>query len=246
MCRLLGVDADTETAKGFLDALISASRNDPFNNGKSHADGWGAALCFKDEYFTVRSSQPIFSDSNASSLLRPAKERVTGIFHARKAAKGEPAGAPFDSHPFAVSIGEDIVYLAHNGHIDKRKLQSEVGLDVSKMNDSEVFAHFVARQAQDFEEALQTGIEMVHEYHALYSALNLVVLRIEREGGLHVYYYNDFKEKELYYRLFLYNSNGQKAVMSSSVAFISGLIDGKGKIVDKNTSLCDLGKLGRL
>jgi len=57
-------------------------------------------------------------------------------------------------------------------------------------------------------------------------------LRLTRGSAPEVYYYSDYDErKELYYRLYVYRrgDGGGVAVMSSTVAYMAGLIDVGGR-----------------
>jgi predicted glutamine amidotransferase len=247
MCRMFCVTGSPLLASSLQAALIDAARKDDFSNDVSHADGWGGVWFSDVEHSYVRSLAPIFSDSKALDFFASSTRPLSGLAHARYAAEGEPIRGAFDSHPFATHIAEDLVYVTHNGHINKRALQRKVGLNVDLLNDTEVFVFLLERFEGSVEERLKAAIEEVHKSEMI-GALNLMVLRVTREGEKKVYYYCDYpsQEKELYYSLYQISEKRGSAVMSSTVALKAGLIDKNGAPLRSDVQKCAKQQLGLL
>jgi len=220
-------------------ALIDAARRDDFSNNVSHEDGWGGVWFSDIEHDYIRASAPIFSDSKALGFFSSSTRPLSGLAHARYAADGEPIRGAFDSHPFATHIAEDLVYVAHNGHINKRALQQKVGLDVSLLNDTEVFTFLLERLEGPFEERLKAAIEEVHKSEMI-GALNLMILRVTRKGERVLYYYCDYPSQKggLYYYLYQIREKRGSAVMSSTVALKAGFIDKNGEPLRNDVKRC--------
>jgi len=152
---------------------------------------------------------------------------MAGLSHARKAAPNEPVRGAYDSHPFSAHLGDDLVFVTHNGWIDKRKLGLE-GVDVSKINDTEAFCLLLEKlYSGGFTRTVENALSHVYEVGANIGALNLFFLRVTRGGDSEVYYYSDYGEKkDAYYRLYEWHQDGGgSAVMSSTVAYMAGLIN---------------------
>jgi predicted glutamine amidotransferase len=172
------------------------------------------------------------------------------LSHARLAAPGEPIRGPFDSHPFSTQFAEELVYLTHNGQVDKYKLGTSVGIeDVSRLNDSEVFTFLLSRvEGRSAIERLRHAIEVVHENNAMKGALDFLVLSIAREGAGRICYHCDFpdSDRELYYSLYSLKEGTNSAVMSSTVAYKAGLIDRAGKPANESVAKCPVGEVQAL
>ncbi|MEM0120213.1 MAG: class II glutamine amidotransferase [Thermoprotei archaeon] len=226
MCRMFGFKGSGQLAAGLQDALIQAARRDAMNRGISHADGWGGVWVSRSKLSYFRSGEPIFSSVDARGFFDTTVGCMVGLSHARNAAPNEPVRGAYDSHPFSAHLGEDLVFVAHNGWIDKHKLGLE-GVDVSKLNDTEAFCLLLEEQyVGGFERTVEAALSRVYEVGANIGALNLLFLRIPRGGEAELYYYSDYSEdKESYYRLYeLAQNGGGYAVMSSTVAYMAGLI----------------------
>jgi predicted glutamine amidotransferase len=233
---MFGVAGSTELARELQEALIAAARHDDFSTKNPiHKDGWGGIFYSQHEQNFVRSTIPIFDDKQAPNFFSISEGNLTGLSHARLKAKGEPVNGPFDSHPFAIHFAEELAYVEHNGHINKKRLGKIVALDVSKLNDSEVFSYLIESMSGNFEERFRKAIRVVYDRDALIGALNLIALEITRNGKRRVYYYwddnNSSKEspRKLYYPLYVLKDRRGSAVMSSTVAYKMGLIDENGK-----------------
>lgn len=179
----------------------------------------------KLNYF--RSGEPIFSSDDARGFFDSRVSQMAGLSHARKAAPNEPVRGAYDSHPFSAHLGDDLVFVTHNGWIDKRKLGLE-GVDVSKINDTEAFCLLLEKlYSGGFTRTVENALSHVYEVGANIGALNLFFLRVTRGGDSEVYYYSDYSEKkDAYYRLYEWHQDeGGSAVMSSTVAYMAGLIN---------------------
>ncbi len=249
MCRMFALKGSPLLASYLQASLIEAAKKDDFSNGESHKDGWGfVAYCDSSQMY-YRSALPIFQDGFSSLAFHGFSSPVAAISHARFSAPGEPVRGPFDSHPFSTHIGENLVYVSHNGWIDKRKLVSKLSLEPSRLNDTEIFTYFLEGEG-DVEQRLVDSIKKVKQMEADIGALNLFVLVIKRSGEREVLFYSDFKPKdrakELYYTLYSYESEWGCAVMSSSVAFKAGFIDQNGNPQKDGVRVVPKGRLGKI
>jgi predicted glutamine amidotransferase len=226
---MFAVRGSAKFASKLQEALISAAQSDDFRaNRGSHDSGWGGVWYSEREEKYYRTTTPIFEDPKSAQFF-DQNDPIVGLSHARLKAEGEPVRGPYDSHPFEAHFGEELVYLSHNGHIDKYKLAERVGVaDASKLNDSEVFAFLLEKtEGKSTMERLENAIEFVRKIGAMEGALNLMVMSMIRGGKKKIYYHCDYlnETKELYYSLYTFSENGDLAVMSSTVAYKLGLID---------------------
>lgn len=232
-------------------ALIGAAAKDDFSANKiSHDDGWGGVWYSDSDQIYFRSSTAIFRDGKAPEFLRSSSRQITAIVHARKAATNEPIRGPYDSHPFSTHLGENLVYVTHNGHVAKLRSYCEVlGVDVSQLNDTEVFTYLLEKHDGSVEERVRRTIDLVYQPESAIGALNLIILSVDRKGNRKVHYYCDYPDpsKELYYSLFtLHQDSGESAVMSSTVAYKAGLVDSSGVPINSGVGRCPKAELGHL
>ena len=237
---MFAVRGSAKFASKLQDALISAAKDDDFRaNRGSHDSGWGGVWYSEKDQRYYRTTTPIFEDPKATQFFEK-DDPIVGISHARLKAEGEPVRGPYDSHPFEAHFGDELVYLTHNGHIDKHKLSEKAGAeDVSKLNDSEVFTFLLERvEGKSTKERLENAINYVREIGAMKGALNLMVMSIIRGGKKNIYYHCDYLDetKELYYSLYTLRENEDTAVMSSTVAYKLGLIGSTGKSRERKVS----------
>jgi predicted glutamine amidotransferase len=246
---MFGIKGSSSSAVRLHESLIRAARSDSFSNKRiAHDDGWGGVWFSKDNQFLWRTTIPIFEDKMAMRFFPKTTQTITGLSHARKAAPNEPVRGPFDSHPFFTRVGENMIYVTHNGHIDKSKLKTRLGLDTNDLNDTEAFTFLIEKTKGTVESRLQTCIDLVYESGAMLGALNLIVLSMNRNGDHDLFYYSDFPEgkNDLYYSLYIDRNNRSNAVMSSTVAYHLGLIDQSGECVKQNAVKVPLRKLRKL
>ncbi len=244
---MFGYDGSPQLGEAFLTALIDASRRDDFSDKKiSHDDGWGGVWFSESDQYYVRSIEPIFEDERSRSFLKTAVASVTAVVHSRKAAPGEPKRGPFDSHPFSTHIGNELVYVSHNGHVAKlRKYSEMIGVDVSLLNDTEVFTYLLDKQEGPVDARIKKVIDLVYQPELERGALNLIILSLSRDGTRRIFYYSEFPDpaKELYYSLFTQQRNGNSCVMSSTIALKAGLIDAQGSPAGTDVRKCPRGEL---
>ncbi len=251
MCRMFGFEGTPDFGAVLQKALIEAATKDEFSANKiSHDDGWGGVWYSDSDQSYVRSSLAIFEDGRANEFFRSNNKLITAVVHARKAATNEPVRGPYDSHPFSTHLGENLVYVTHNGHVAKLRSYCEaLGVDVSELNDTEVFTYLLEKQNGSVEERVRKTIDLVYQPESAIGALNLIILSLDRKGNRKVYHYCDYPDpsKELYYSLFtLRQDSGECAVMSSTVAYKGGLVDSSGEPVKSEVKKCPKGELGYL
>jgi predicted glutamine amidotransferase len=244
---MFGYDGSPQSGETFLTALIEASRRDDFSEKKiSHDDGWGGVWFSESDQYYVRSTKPIFQDERARTFLRSGTASVTAVVHSRKAALGEPKRGPFDSHPFSTHIGNELVYVSHNGHVAKlRKYSEMIGVDVSLLNDTEVFTYLLDKQEGPVDARIKKTIDLVYQPEFERGALNLIILSLSRDGARRMFYYSDFPDpvKELYYSLYTQQRNGDSCVMSSTIALKAELVDTHGSPASADVQKCPRGEL---
>ncbi|ABL88169.1 conserved hypothetical protein [Pyrobaculum islandicum DSM 4184] len=200
MCRFF-------ISKGPLDlsaALKLAAKYDPYKQDekKQHGDGWGFVAASATDFIHYKSGRPAWEDP----VVVPMKEAV--LAHVRAASLGEPKG-PAHAHPYLVYTPDGrILFVAHNGSVDKNAMAAEISVDPSLYTDSYILALFIARRwhlpQRAFEEAL------------LYAktALNVAVLEFP---SLKAHVYTFYKGSREYYALYLIETKDAKAVVSSTL-----------------------------
>ncbi len=194
-------------------ALRLAAERDPYApGGFQHGDGWGYAVYTMDGSLAYyRSAKAVWRDPHVPPL------GLAGLAHARAASKGEPLGLLY-AHPFQAQTPDGrIIYVAHNGSVDKKALAEALGLDPKPLSDSWLLALFLAARWGDPEAAVAEAARYVK------TALNLAVLEVP---GPKAYAYSYYKlpegpERDLherYYRLYGVRGEGWSAAVSSSLA----------------------------
>ena len=246
---MFGVKGSSSFAIRLQESLKLAAKSDYFSKNRiSHDDGWGGVWFSKDRQFYWRTTIPIFKDKLAGRFFPSSSQTIAGLSHARKAAPNEPIRGPFDSHPFFTHLGENLIYVTHNGHINKSKFKTRLGLDTNDLNDTEAFTFLIQKMKGTTESRLQSSIDLINESEAMLGALNLIVLSVRRNGDHDLFYYSDFPEgrNDLYYSMYTNKYNRRDAVMSSTVAYLQGLIDQNGECIKPNARKVPLRKLKKL
>jgi predicted glutamine amidotransferase len=251
---MFGVIGSSFFASSLQQALISAAQYDDFrrDRDKRHDTGWGGVWFSQGEAQKFyRSGSAIFKDPNAPKFFEEKEGRngpLVGLSHARLAAPDEPRRGALDSHPFSTHISDELVYVTHNGWINKTKIATKARVkNPSLLNDTEVFTYLLEHVDGDsLRERLEAAIEEVRKSGAMIGALNLVVLSITRDGRKQIYFHVDFpdKKKELYYSLYeIRENNHNAAVMSSTVAYKAGYVDETGKPKSNQVTKSQVGKV---
>ncbi|MEM0092484.1 MAG: class II glutamine amidotransferase [Saccharolobus sp.] len=212
MCRMLAYRGNDKDYLSKLATCLSKSAfKDPLS-GDVHGDGWGIVGLSKDKLIHYRSAKPIFSEVDVlQSLIKSLDGEFRVIIHARLATEKKLV-SQYLSHPYLETSPKLILFLAHNGSVNKNVIGDLLKIDTSLMVDSEVLAKYLIIQ----------GIEKLNYLKDITeSALNLFMLQIDRESKeSHLYYYNFYKKDKIkrteeYYKLYFYKN----AVFSSSLAY---------------------------
>jgi predicted glutamine amidotransferase len=211
-------------SKGPIDlsrALKLAARYDPYrpHKEKKHGDGWGFVAASKTDFIYYKSGLPAWEDPTSVVM----KDVV--LAHARAASPGEPIG-PAHAHPYMVYTPDGrILFVAHNGYVDKGAMAAELGIDSTRYTDSYVLALFLARRWDAPQEAFKEALKYVK------TALNVVVLELP-DLTAHVYTY--YKGPREYYALYLIETDDAKAVVSSTLL---KYLDLRGRELENGTYL---------
>ena len=233
-----------ETTKRLLEAIIEASRYDPYlerlgAENPSHCDGVGYTLLLLEEgerkqlhYFRA---DRIDCKENLQEAEKNAKRVVRIIedskwtsfillFHTRKASRKEPRGEKH-AHPYYASIsarhGARQYFFAHNGSIHKDSLARIIGVNPASYTDSEIAFYWLIRR-------LGYGEKIKDAYSRLKSqvrtALNTLLLDLNEETLIATAYSSPKLDAARldYYRVYLLEEPGIKAYMSSTIRDIIG------------------------
>lgn len=201
MCRLYLSKGSVNLSK----ALKFAARYDPYapSEKKQHGDGWGFVAATRLSFMYYKSAAPAWDDP----IPVPMWEAV--LAHARAASIGEPLGAEH-AHPYAVHLPNGgMIFVAHNGSVDKYSLAAEVGIDPNRHTDSYVLALYLARHWDDLEKALDNVANLYMK-----TALNVVILEYP---SLRAFAYSRYKGNRNYYALYILNAKDYTAVVSSTL-----------------------------
>ena len=209
--------------KGELESLFSclvrSAKKDPIT-GDVHGDGWGV-VAYTDAGTLIhyRSALPIFEDNKANKVLELLEGKMWVIAHARLATDKSLVDAKF-SHPYLETTPDELIYVAHNGSVDKEGLGRYLGIDAKYMVDSELIGKFFVKEGLD-----QLSLDKLKGFTR--SALNVFILRVPRNSREPKLYYLNFYRQEYiekrgipeeYYKLYRKNN----AVFSSSLAYFCG------------------------
>lgn len=203
-----------------IESFLEITKKDPIITNKegnftSHDHGWG--YVHHDEYSLnfFRSKVPVFESDV------PKFSSGNLIFHARKAAPGEPMGI-LASHPHYEIDEEYEVFLSHNGWFDKQAIAKEINIsNIGKWVDSQMFLKFIMSFKGKFENRLKEALFQAHKKKLIKSTANLMILSIDRSSGeSKVYYYTDVaegREYTNYVKLYHAKTDDWKGVFSSSI-----------------------------
>ena len=152
MCRILFAAGEGEKVQPLLDALVNASRKDPYKEargkGGQHRDGWGYLLIKGELERHYRSTMPIFNDiKEIQALNEELNGFVVLMAHARAASQGDVS--LLNTHPFAFSSWRGFSFwLLHNGDLDKERLIEMAGFESNNLagvSDSYTLAAYISR-----------------------------------------------------------------------------------------------------
>ena len=208
------VGKDKGKLKKLAQCMILSAKEDPITH-ESHKDGWGIVAYDGEKMIYYRSVNPIFNESEVLfNLINLLNSESKVIIHARLASDKKLVSS-YLSHPYMESNENFIIYVAHNGVVDKEELGKVLNIDSRLMVDSELIGKYVSIHGIEKVKDLQTYTK---------SALNLFILKIDRESKeAHLYYYNYYNVNYLrkkgvpeeYYYLY----RGEDYVFSSSLAY---------------------------
>ena len=245
---MFGISGSKNFATSLQAALISAAGGDNFHpNKRQHDSGWGGVWYSENNQGYFRTKTPIFKDSYSSKFFETVPEvTLTGLSHARLASDDNFNRGPFDSHPFVAHVDDELVYVSHNGEIDKSRLTEYDVENGDILNDSEFFTYLLEKcRGDSVKERLDEAAKMVRDNDAMKSALNLIVLTAKRTGEKKIYYFCDYRDRDWaqYYSMYTVKTDQGCAVMSSTVACKAGFTDENGTVKDGGTSKCEVRKV---
>ena len=213
MCRMFAyIGSSNEELLRLYSALKKAAENDPIAKKlrvgfESHADGWGYVIAGEDgSLHHYRTSKPIYND------LHRIPEMVGGfsaIFHVRKASDKTTIRPAF-AHPLLEDNENELLFFAHNGSLEKEPLAKALGFAGITI-DSELAAKLYARDGTKCMRLLEKNTK---------SALNLLIMHINRKTGKAQIYYKKYyvkPEKAEFYDLYYKELDNGRTVYSSTL-----------------------------
>lgn len=223
MCRMFLLKGYFhDDLEGIFRSIQLASEKDPFPDPEykyehhTHGDGWGYTSFTGGRIVHSRSPDPIFD------CTYPETDDGTIMVHSRKTSLDQPRGV-LNNHPFVAVTADSIIYLSHNGWVDKFSLN--LGIDskkLEKMTDSEAFLQYIAARNPVTENDLWKIFDGLRNEKVRYTLLNVFITIVDRSGGEpESYYYTDMGNDEIEYaefdRLYLVGGKNWKGVFSSSL-----------------------------
>ncbi|MFP3205600.1 MAG: class II glutamine amidotransferase [Metallosphaera yellowstonensis] len=208
MCRMFAyVGSSTRELESLYKALRESASNDTRRiKDNKHGDGWGYVIYSGEVIWYYRSRRAIYDEN---FTVPQVDGKFYAVFHARQASKKETVSSRF-SHPFQESNEKELIFLAHNGYVDEEELKEWLGYQ-GYTTDSELVTKALAKFGMRPE-----VMERLREYTV--SALNLLILRVDKGSGVgRLYYLNYFKKDPEFYRMYLSQGMEGKAVFSSTL-----------------------------
>ncbi len=193
-------------------ALKKSAEHDPIAERlgvgfKRHGDGWGYVIAGDDgSLYHYRTSRAIYEDLHEVPKITG---NFSAIFHVRKASDNTTIRPSF-SHPLLEDNEGELIFFAHNGSIKKKPLAKELGFNGVTI-DSELAAKLFARDGIKCIRLLEKNTE---------SALNLLIMRIDRKTGkVKINYKNYYvkKDRSEFYDLYFKGLGHGRAVYSSTM-----------------------------
>ena len=190
------IKSDDDEFRKWLASMKEATISDKFSEvlGKgilSHSHGWGmASIGDGERYF--RTIEPFFSNGPPVMMTNAGK---AGIIHARYNTSTK-FSIISQTHPFRIDAGKHILYVAHNGSVEKEILNELIPkgrrLDKSGMgfhSDTQMLSwylgYMIGRQKKTdrkfWIDALSEVIKRHEEISAEYS-MQLIMLHLKQEG----------------------------------------------------------------
>jgi len=280
MCRILFLAIEmNDKSKSILDILINsfirASEYDyyfeQYTKGARirHDDGWGIAVgaIYRDylALFHEKSALPVFHDVSKTilyTMINKVKdfEKAYVILHSRAASRTEPLGSE-NAHPFREDYSLGILWLVHNGGINKKKIAKDIGIYPWIYIDSAVLTKYIAKKIDSCVKNCSDIPNCVSEiYREVYDkyldrCLALVTgLLISCRDSVELYASTPLKDshtcselKRKYYQVYMLEQDSISAMMSSTIRdFLISKVDIG--VVDAGSVLVkiDIGKITKL
>jgi predicted glutamine amidotransferase len=196
----------------FLYSLLIKSSKDDVIGKKygypNHSDGFGIVIYNESNLFHFRSSRAIYSETPE---LPEYDGEIYAISHAMN-SYNKSMIKPLFEHPFVVSNGNYVTFMAHNGVIDKESIMKYLNI-YGLYNDTESALEYINKY----------GINKIDELEKYTkSSLNLIILRISKDTGkASIYFKNFYKDisKKDYSEMFIIKMHDGIAVVSSTIAY---------------------------
>lgn len=174
-----------------------------------HPDGWGyVVITDKNRIYSYKNGNPIFEDDYT---LPKIKGHLYAIFHARHAIEKYLVAAPFNS-PYVETTPRQVMYLVHNGRVNKDKMGKDLNYDGYLNVDCELISKHVVKFG------MEKSLKILEGYTE--SALNLIMMTYDRKRrDIDMYYKNYYvdKGKADYYDMYLSKMPHGKALVSSTL-----------------------------
>ena len=227
MCRMFGyVGYSNEELDELYSALIEASRKDKIGEKygySSHDDGFGIVVYTEDNLFHFRSTKPIYKEK---LNLPEFNGKIYAIFHALN-AHDKDLLSPIFEHPFMVSNGNQVMYMAHNGVVDKQQLMENLGIK-GVYNDTEAALEYLNKNGLN-------SISDLEDYTK--SSLNVIILNLDKKSRSGTIYFKNFyhdESKSDYLDMYTAVLPHGKAVVSSTLTLYG--IDRYARVTTKSMS----------
>jgi predicted glutamine amidotransferase len=210
MCRMFGYTGSSmDDIRKLYSSLISASENDIIGakyGYSDHSDGYGVVIYSGDNLFHFRSSKPVYSEKIP---LPEFSGEIHAIFHVLN-AHDKNMVTPVFEHPFMETGGSSVIFMAHNGVVDKNMIMEKLGIH-GIYNDTEAALAYIN----------SVGLGSVDELEKFtVSSLNLIILSIDKGSRKASTYYKNFYrgvDKEDYLKMYTARMPGGIAVISSTM-----------------------------
>ncbi len=226
MCRMLLMKGFKES---LVDALVAAAIDDPLGAKRwgnkaepNHPDGWGFIGLKDTQILEYRSPKPIWKDEDGLKLIKEQMPSVS-LLHVRKTSiKGTEK---FVQNVQPVNV-INVLWVGYNGTVDPKTLEAPT--PIKRLMDSGVLADTAAVSWAVLEsytdDPLKTAMNLKGWLeHNVPEGSGAVVFFLDSYGNAGYAWECKCDDPELsYYKIYLYEDEGVKAVASSTVALKHG------------------------
>ncbi len=226
MCRMVLMRGFSED---LVNALVEAAKDDPYgakrwkNKEPNHPDGWGFVAVEESRVLERRSVKPIWEDEEGLELLKK-KFGLVNLVHVRKTSISGTEAHPQNVQPMGVA---NVIWIGYNGTIDPSTLDAPKPLkdlmNKGTLADTAAVAWAVLESYSD--DPLVTAMRVKGWLEeALPEGAGAAVFFVDAYGNAgYAWECKACKKEELdYYKIYIYESGGVKAVASSTVALKHG------------------------